>query len=192
MRLPGHRLTSLPLSGCSAIPPRAFCLRLSTPTRTPVGGLELWLWQFHATRCRGGVSGSLQFPGNPGGPMPCSRTPAATLDPWSVGRGSWPPGRENRRLTAGEAISGLNSTAWVLAVYASQGLLPGPTQDSLPVADQALPGGIAYPQGSCKRFPDGIRYIFPPFPGFAGRYPCPPPARVFGKPPQRFWPAHNL
>jgi hypothetical protein len=49
-------------------------------------------------------------------------------------------------------LSGLNDTALVLAVYASQGPLLAPTQDSLPVAGWALPGGIGYPQGCDERF----------------------------------------
>ena len=32
------------------------------------------------------------------------------------------------------------------------GRSPAPTQDSLPAAGPALPDGIGYPQGSCKRF----------------------------------------
>jgi hypothetical protein len=49
-------------------------------------------------------------------------------------------------------ISGLNHTAFDLAVYASQGRSPATTQDSLPAAGPALPGGIGYPQGSDERF----------------------------------------
>jgi len=45
-------------------------------------------------------------------------------------------------------ISGLNRTAFDLAVYASQGRSPATTQDSLPAAGPALPDGIGYPQGS--------------------------------------------
>ena len=49
-------------------------------------------------------------------------------------------------------ISGLNHTAFDLAVYASRGRSPGPTQDSLPAAGPALPEGFGYPQGSDERF----------------------------------------
>ena len=49
-------------------------------------------------------------------------------------------------------ISGLNRTAFDLAVYASQWQLPDTTQDSLPAAGPALPDGIVYPQGSCEEF----------------------------------------
>ena len=40
---------------------------------------------------------------------------------------------------------------------------PDTTQDSLPVAGQALPDGLDYPQGSNERFHD-VSYIYPPFP----------------------------
>src|SRR5437763_6868002 len=60
-------------------------------------------------------------------------------------------------------ISGLNHTAFDLAVYASQWRSPAPTPDSLPAAGPALPDGIGYPQGSDKRF-----HVWddPPFPSF--------------------------
>ena len=51
-----------------------------------------------------------------------------------------------------EEISGLNHTAFDLAVYASQWRSPATTQDSLPAAGPALPDGIGYPQGSDERF----------------------------------------
>jgi len=62
-----------------------------------------------------------------------------------------PPSRPCRRLSR-VVLSRLNSTALALAVYASQWSLLAPTQDSLPAAGQALPGGIGYPQGSDERF----------------------------------------
>ena len=52
----------------------------------------------------------------------------------------------------GLASLGVRWTALTLAVYASQCGLQRPTQDSLPAAGQALPGGIGYPQGSNERF----------------------------------------
>ena len=60
-------------------------------------------------------------------------------------------------------ISGLNHTAFDLAVYASRRWSPIPTQDSLPAAGPALPDGLGYPQGSHERF-----HICddPPFPSF--------------------------
>src|ERR1700722_5700022 len=49
-------------------------------------------------------------------------------------------------------LSRLNHTASGLAVYASPGGWPHKTQNSLPAARQALPGGIGYPQGCAERF----------------------------------------
>jgi hypothetical protein len=46
---------------------------------------------------------------------------------------------------------------------------PHRTQHSLPVAGQALPGGIPDPQGSIERFSRCNRYISPPFPSFSWR-----------------------
>src|SRR5271165_3701469 len=49
-------------------------------------------------------------------------------------------------------ISGLNHTAFGLAVYASKWRLPATAQDSLPAAGPALPDGVSYPQGFDERF----------------------------------------
>jgi hypothetical protein len=64
-------------------------------------------------------------------------------------------------------LSGLNDTASVLAVYTLQGTLLVATQDSLPAAGQALPGGIGYPQGCDERFQRC--YTLSPFLSFAWR-----------------------
>ena len=56
-------------------------------------------------------------------------------------------------------ISGLDRTASGLAVYASQWRSPATTQDSLPAAGQALPGGIRYPQGCNERFPSSSLFL---------------------------------
>ena len=49
-------------------------------------------------------------------------------------------------------LSRLNHTALRLTVYASPDVLPHRTQNSFPAAGQALPDGIANPQGSNERF----------------------------------------
>src|SRR5207302_5798384 len=59
-------------------------------------------------------------------------------------------------------LSRLNRTASELAVYASSEALPHPTQNSLPVAGQALPDGIGYPQGSMERFQSCFLHLIPP------------------------------
>ena len=59
-------------------------------------------------------------------------------------------------------LSGLNSTALVLAVYASQEPLRATTQDSLPAAGWALPGEIGYSRDDDERFQRSA--LFSPFP----------------------------
>ena len=96
-------------------------------------------------------------------PTPCSSTPAGTL---SHGHGESRRGPrfwQQRRLTAGLAISGLNSTAWTLAVYASQWLLPAPTQDSLPATGQVYRVGLVTHRVATKGFRDA-GYIPSSFP----------------------------
>jgi hypothetical protein len=49
-------------------------------------------------------------------------------------------------------LSTLHSMAFGLTVYASQCGLPRPTQDSLPAAGQALPGGLSTRKVPLKGF----------------------------------------
>ncbi len=67
-------------------------------------------------------------------PAPACLTTCGTL-------GVAPANRTTRAPTV-RTISGLNSMAFELAVYASQGRLPFLTQDSLPAAGQALLDGL--------------------------------------------------
>jgi hypothetical protein len=90
--------------------------------------------------------------GAPCVPTPCSQTPAGPVPPGQYGGLTRPTRCQHRRLPAGKSISGLNSTALARAVYASSLPLLAATEDSLPAAGPALPGGIGYPQGSTERF----------------------------------------
>lgn len=93
----------------------------------------------------------------------CFRLPASCLIPLLgrcsrclMARRCCPTALERRGPRTTISLSWLNHTAFALAVYASQ--LSSPrrdctaTQDSLPAAGQALPGGIGYPQGCFVRF----------------------------------------
>ena len=108
------------------------------------------------------TAGSPKFPGNPRDHSPCSPTPAG---PGTLGHacvaGTAPASDQDE--DSHEELSGLNHTAFDLAVYASQGWSPTTTQDSLSAAGPALPDGIGYPQGSYKRFQV---CGFPPLPSF--------------------------
>ena len=72
------------------------------------------------------------------------------------------PPRVSKAKAHRDVISGLNRTAFDLAVYASQWKSPATAQDSLPAAGPALPDGVGCPQGSYERF-----HIYDsPFPSF--------------------------
>ena len=72
-----------------------------------------------------------------------------------------PAGRTTKAPANG--LSTLNSMAFGLAVYASQGRLPDTTQDSLPVAGQALLDGLLTRKVPMKGF-KVVVYISFPFP----------------------------
>ncbi len=97
-----------------------------------------------------------QVPVQPAVPMPCSSTPAGPHAPGHYGAATRPPLCPRRRLPRFIQLSRLNRTALGLAVYASPGALPHKTQNSLPAAGQALPGGDQYPAGQRRE-----RFIWP-------------------------------
>jgi len=109
---------------------------------------------------RAETAGPPRFLGNPTVHMPCSSTPVGPpRQAFSTLRCCLPP-LLPRRLPP-LPLSGLNRTACPLAVYASQPGSPLPTQDSLPTAGQALPGGTAYPLGSLAGFQSRLHLILP-------------------------------
>jgi len=61
-----------------------------------------------------------------------------------------------------KGLSTLNSMAFGLAVYASQCGLPRPTQNSLPAAGQALPGGLSTHKVPMKGFRSASLHLFLP------------------------------
>ena len=98
------------------------------------------------------MAGSPRFPGEPSCPSALFSDPGRTRTPGPYGVSTRPPRLTTTKAPDDYPVSGLNHTALVLAVYASQRRSPVPTQDSLPAAGQALPGGIGYPQGFMKGF----------------------------------------
>jgi len=62
-------------------------------------------------------------------------------------------------------ISGLNHTAFDLAVYASQGRLPATTQDSLPGRWSSSTGRDWLPAGFQRK----VSHNDPPFPSFVAQ-----------------------
>src|SRR4051812_10393042 len=93
------------------------------------------------------TAGSLRFPSDPRVPAPCSGTPVGPKHARPLRRVGAAPACVNNGGSRNEKISGLDRTALGLAVYASQWKSPSPTQDLLPAAGQALPGGIRSPAG---------------------------------------------
>ena len=84
------------------------------------------------------------------------------------------PGTTKARAPT-KGLSTLNSMAFRLAVYASPSSLPHPTQDSLPVAGQALLDGLFTRKVPMKGFKVVI-YILFPFPKLClAQRNCPPP-----------------
>ena len=65
------------------------------------------------------TDGSLRFPSNPRVPAPCSWTPVGSNTPGHCGVSTWPPLVSTTEAPA-MSISGLDSMALGLAVYASQ------------------------------------------------------------------------
>ena len=66
-------------------------------------------------------------------------------------------------------LSTPDGTAFGLVVYASQGRLLRPTQDSLPVAGQALPDGLSTHKIPMRGFKIVSLHLYPPLPSFAWR-----------------------
>jgi len=64
-------------------------------------------------------------------------------------------------------LSTPNSMSFGLAVYASQGGSLLATQDSLPVAGQALPDGLSTHKIPVKTLKIASSHLYPPLPGFA-------------------------
>ena len=179
-------------------------LRVAVPSRAPVfvapNRPDAGLWPRalrsgspHASGCRDGATGRPKFLEDPGVPMPCSSTPAGPDAPGHCGALTRPPVRQGRRLAAGRYLEaqwhGLGTGCLRFAVA----LTVPPTQDSLPAAGQALPGGIGYPQGPYERFPRCSRYIFSSSPKLAwrnvrNRYRCgatrPPGSRTIRRAPK--------
>jgi hypothetical protein len=149
------RPSRLTRSTRSAIPPCA-CPSFPEASSTTAQGLEDSGAAPPGRSLEVETTGSPKFPEDPKACMPCSPTPArprhqASPLPCAGRPGSmfssvfWfgLPSFPRRRLSRSDKISGLNHTAYKLAVYAScPGGAPQITQDSLQVGGQPLPDGL--------------------------------------------------
>jgi len=114
------------------------------------------------------ATGAPKFLGNLSDPFAMFQTDAGrTACTRPVQYSSVAPGHRKAEAPT-KGLSTLNSMAFGLAAYASQGRLPDTTQDSLPVAGQALLDGILTRKVPMKGFKVVI-YISFPFPKLAWR-----------------------
>jgi len=119
--------------------------------------------------------GSPKFLGNLDHPFAMFQTDAGrTADTRPSGAAAWPLVIERQRLPRW-GLSTLNSMAFGLAVYASPSSLPPPTQNSLPVAGQALLDGVLTRKVPMKGF-KVVDYISSPFPKLCLAQSMQPPA----------------
>ena len=129
--------------------------------------------------------GSLRFLGNPHALMPCSLTPAGPTCQAIAARRHGPCGADGKGSHKAVFFRGsIAGPRRSLSTLRSRGC-PRTTQDSLPVAGQALPDGIGYPQDSTARFPGCFLHHFPlsqACPDAAARQPTGPPPTVGGVP----------
>ena len=98
----------------------------------------------------------LRLLGNPRGRSPCSWTPAGPGCQAVTASGHGPSARSDGGRATRSLISGLNSTAFAPAVYASPDGSPRPTQDSLLAAGQLYQVGLVTHRVPLK----GFRLLF--------------------------------
>ena len=170
LRLPAARLAALRFLRLAILGATRYMFapwRTSEPPRPGVGNPVS-----PAGNCRGAKVGLSQvLEESQLSVCKCSNpTPAGLLTPDHYGAAAWPLVIERQRLPR-LGLSTLNSTAFGLAVYASQGWLPNTTQDSLPVAGQALLDGLSTRKVPMKGFRAAI-YISSSFPRLAWRNRC--------------------
>ena len=150
------RRTSLPSLGGTAL-----ALAGSLPWRpsAAAAGLELG-HPVTPPGSRAETAGPPRFLGNPAVHMPCSSTPAGPPRQAIAAPRCCLPLLNNvgshDTLAFGAQSHGL-FTRCLRFVVAS----PAATQDSLPAAGQALPGGIGYPLGSFARFQSSLHLVLP-------------------------------
>jgi len=98
------------------------------------------------------TTGPPTFLGNPLVPMPCSPTPAEPTCQAITTRRRGPRLNHDEGSRVQSVFRGSITRPWYsLSTLRSAGY-PDTTQDSLPAAGLALPGGFGYPQGSIERF----------------------------------------
>jgi hypothetical protein len=167
LRHPANLPAALRCASLGGTTPRA-CVRASTQTRRRSGAGSFKVWQPpDASDYREGVAGSPRFLDSPNAATPCSSTPAGPDAPCLVGVPMLPPGCQHRRLPR-VIISRLNSTALLLAVYASSWPLRNPDARLASGCWLGSTGWDWLPTGLLRKVSEVTR---PPFPNFPWRKP---------------------
>ena len=144
-------------------PPRFVVLRLAVPSRAPVfvspparrrpRARGFAVWQPHGQMLRDGDGRASQVPGEPSCAYALFFDPGGTDAPGHYGASTRPPLMSTTKAPTSRYFRGsIARPRHSLSTLRRVGH-PTTTQDSLPAAGQALPGGIGYPQGSNERFP---------------------------------------
>jgi hypothetical protein len=139
-------------------------LRLAVPSRAPVfvfpaesdadsGAWSIAVWLLPGHVLSRGSRRDSQVPGRPLCIYARVSDPGGIRMPGHGGMPTRPPAYVTVRAIRNDHLFGAQYRASMLAVYASwYGSLHRSTQDSLPAAGLALPGGVGYPPGRSQGF----------------------------------------
>ena len=105
------------------------------------------------------MAGSLRFPSDPLVPTPCSRTPVGPMHARPLRRLGAAPACVNNGGSRKQRFRGSIARHWDSLFTLRREGHPSATQNSLPAAGQALPGGIRLPAGLHEKFPSSS--LFP-------------------------------
>ena len=164
------RRTSLPSFGGTSASTRS----LRSPADECAAGAWSWSPGVSGREFAEETAGSRKFLGNPDCPFAhVQSTPAGLRSPDHCGGAAWPPVPQKRGLPRKVFR---RSIAWLsdwLSTLRRAGY-PRPTQDSLPAAGQALPGGLSTRRVPLKGFRGSFPTSHPPFPSFLPQCGRPP------------------
>ena len=150
VRLPGP-LSADSVACARQYPALRLCYAPSGPGR-PTAGRGLFIRSPLPERRAGRPAGPPRFPDNLVCPFALFSDPGRTTRSRPLRYVGTAPAMSTTKAPTIIQLSRLNRTASGLAVYASSSASRHPTQNSLPAAGQAVPGGLGYPQGCAERF----------------------------------------
>lgn len=131
-----------PVRLCSCLP----------PARRRLGAWGFRVWQPRANCCRDGDDRASQVPGEPSCPYALFLDPGRSARTRPFSAAARPPRCQPRRQPTTSTFRGSMARPRDSLSTLRSPRYRSTTPDSLPVAGQALPDGIGYPQGSAERF----------------------------------------